>query len=46
VDDGRRGWLEGGLAVVVADDVPDEDGYDDEEEDVVAGLESHRASDK
>jgi hypothetical protein len=34
--------LQRGLAVVVADDVGDEDADDDEAEDVVAGLEAHK----
>jgi hypothetical protein len=29
--------------MVVTDDVPDEDGEDDGEEDVVAGAESHKS---
>ncbi len=42
VDDGSGGWLEGRGAMVVANDVPDEDADDDEEEDVVAGAKAHR----
>ena len=41
VDDGCGCGVSGGGAVAVADDVPGEDADDDEEEDVVAGLEAH-----
>ncbi len=41
VDYGCRSWFECGLAVMVADDVEDEDADDDGEEDVVAWAEAH-----
>ncbi len=41
VDDGRGRWFEHGLAVMVADDVVNEDADDDGEQDVVTGAKAH-----